>query len=514
MAIGTVLSAVRHAAVSIASSIKSQLMKPLELPRTEDWIADVKAVDLTEFAADVGSARDHEDYVWVMRHRAQVLTDVRALLQDGAKLLEHNGTSQSEDARKVRAAYARLRRARRDALQPILDQIEHTLPAVEGRLRQFPIDASLLAYGFMTLVGFVWLCGYYTAFEIEVVPLLRDIRDVFLIGATSGLMPVAIFAGLTAAAFRPFVRIRRIARLDTATREQVLTALEEARLLRSVGYWWLRCVLGLVVVANVSVLAGLYRQAHSTYDIAVIGDTSREEPMRVMGSIGGFLVTAPVDSSAPGITIVPIDDVKCLQRGNGTGACERPNDDADDDGAEDLATTISTALAVLRERDEWHTFVERAGQCRVVRTANPSYFFSPLFKDKDGELNEGQTKSLIRNNEGTLRGMIAAAGNGPRATINIIGFASGTASPARNSQLAAKRAQTVADALIRGIPTLRSCKVSPPAEGEDDPPRAETCPITIRAWGYGELPPLSWLGKQGDPSERVVMIAACSEDIR
>jgi hypothetical protein len=216
---------------------------------------------------------------------------------------------------------------------------------------------------------------------------------------------------------------------------------------------------------------------------------------------------------------VPIDDVKCLQRGSGTGACAHPVDDGGGD-TEKLANTISTALTILREKDEWHTFVERAGQCRVVRTSNPAYLFSPMFPDDSATLGVGLKESFVRLNGSDVLGMIDAAKSPPALappaltpSLNVIGFASGTSHPARNSQLAAQRARVIATALIEGVPALRSCKVSPPEDGKAVA-RAPTCPIDIRAWGYGELPPLSWIGKQGDPSERVVLIAACRDDIR
>jgi hypothetical protein len=236
-----------------------------------------------------------------------------------------------------------------------------------------------------------------------------------------------------------------------------------------------------------------------------------------MGAIGGFLVTAPAASAAPGITIVPIADVKCLQRGNGTGACSRPVNDGGGDTAK-LANTISTALAILREKDEWHTFVERAAQCRAVRTSNPAYLFSPAFPDDSATLGAGLKESFVRRNGYSVLGMIDAAtaesaAPAPTPSLNVIGFASGTSHPARNSQLATQRARIIAAALIEGVPALRACKVSPPENGKAVV-RAPNCPIDIRAWGYGELPPLSWIGKQGDPSERVVLIAACRDDIR
>lgn len=512
------LSAVWQQAVSMASSLSSHLRKSVGSSSPSDWIKKANKADLSRLSSEIRSARNHDDYEWILTHRAAVLDPIHDLLAEGSNLLNRNGTLTADEANELRDAYAQLRRKRREALQPILQQIEQTLPFVEGRLRQFPIDTSLLAYGFMTLVGFVWLCGYYTALGVEVVPLLRDIRDVFLIGATSGLMPVALFAGLTAAAFYPFRKLRHLARLDTATSAQLLMAFQQARLLRSFSYWSWRCVMGLLIVANVSVLAGLYSQAHSTYDIAVIGESSREEPIRVLGSIGGFLVTAPAEGIDPSeITIVPVDDVKCLRRGAGSGACTRLEEDPGDDAGQDpndLAITISTALAVLREKDEWHTLVERVGQCRPVRTTNPGYLVSPVFGDDSAELTSTTKDSFVRSIENDLLRMVRAAteGTGSGASINIIGFASGTSYPARNSQLASQRARTIADA-IRGIPALSSCKISPPADGKAGA-RAATCPIDIRAWGYGELPPLNWIGKQGDPSERIVLIAACREDIR
>jgi hypothetical protein len=158
--------------------------------------------------------------------------------------------------------------------------------------------------------------------------------------------------------------------------------------------------------------------------------------------------------------------------------------------------------------------VERVGQCRPVRTTNPGYLVSPVFGDDSAELTSTTKDSFVRSIENDLLRMVRAAteGTGSGASINIIGFASGTSYPARNSQLASQRARTIADA-IRGIPALSSCKISPPADGKAGA-RAATCPIDIRAWGYGELPPLNWIGKQGDPSERIVLIAACREDIR
>jgi hypothetical protein len=45
------------------------------------------------------------------------------------------------------------------------------------------------------------------------------------------------------------------------------------------------------------------------------------------------------------------------------------------------------------------------------------------------------------------------------------------------------------------------------------PERADgRCPIGFQRHGMGEMPKFKWAGTQGDPSEQIVLIAACNND--
>ena len=97
----------------------------------------------------------------------------------------------------------------------------------------------------------------------------------------------------------------------------------------------------------------------------------------------------------------------------------------------------------------------------------------------------------------------AAASKSKGASLHFFGFASGTALPELNNELGGKRAAYIADLLINHADELKGkCSVSPSKP-------AEACPVEIQIHAIGEMPNFNWAGTQGDPTEQVVLIAAC-----
>jgi hypothetical protein len=508
---------------------------PAEAAQRGAWFSEIRVIQNRLSALTPSTQRPNDpnpdDLHRYLRDGAEPLRLSREKLIEGPpKRLDKSETQAA--AEEIEA----LEKARLKALRPADEWLASNIPR-PWDLFDSALEASGLAYGVVSFVGVLWMSGYYGALDFDVFPLLHDLEDLVLVGVANSLAPALALPVIAMLAFWHVSACRSAASDPLAAKEAVESAIKTAGKMVEPRYWASRTVAifcGIVLVAVVAG-GGPLKLKPESYVILVEEGSASPEPVRVLGSVGDFLVLerSGTGSDVGTIAAVPIAEVDCLRRGADKSVCEVIKSPTPKCRAGACSATVPTDVPT----HDW-SWLQQTAQCRLE--GHP--WVSPPFKDDSGtdfESSGAYAEWWLRAHEcgssaddcapSSLKRFLSRAGqvftgaNDP--SVNVIGLASGTSYPAENAEIARQRAITVAN-LVKSVLSDRQACVRPVerpgtagrSETPEDKERrrkqsSEPCDLPIRALGYGEMPRLEFLGKRGDPSERVVLVAICSDDI-
>jgi len=459
------------------------------------------------------------------RHAA-VLDEITALDRERARVLT---VLPAGSRAAVERARTQLHLTRDRALERVHMLLERAVPDLRLKLADSPVQAGSSAIAVLSVVGLTWLCGYYGTVGVEFMPFLRSLDDVALIGFTSGAVPLILFVALVVLALMRVARARDAARRASAHAWEISSALRTARQLHRYPFWISRAIAALFLVLGSSMFAGFHPRLHPLLTVSANDVIFSSEQFRTLGGVGDFVVLRGESSGR--IATIPADKLTCLStrtpglsptsgsdtEDEETPLCKTRSDERGTD-PEIIANTITAVMNLLDERDTWRAFVQEAAQCHVIAPVGPFPLLSPAFEDNQGKQFDlrhyahvlrrepynkecvdlrSQTDAQIRDCvQRTLRIKLAEWQKmktaGEHFILNFIGFASGTKDPSYNEDLAKQRADSIVKLVCEG---------------------SAVCGTQVRTKSYSEMPYLPWLARQGDWSERTVLIAACDEDI-
>lgn len=490
------------------------------------------------------------------RQREKAISEVRtayALLPGESGNL---GVALGGVYRRLSKAREELQNKRLQALSGADKVLERATPDVLEQLSRLPFQASTLAYALASLIAVIWSCGYYGIIGVQVWPLLKSLEDVLLIGFTSGLLPFLAFLALAAAALWTLYRTRSVIRDPKAGAVAIARALRIAQQVREPRYWVRRTQILMLWVWALSAVAGVLtgldylplvpKKTMMTKHSSGVPSS----PVRIVGSVGSFGILMD-GKYPPNNATIPMDSVLCIATSGWQGAeCKGSGTATDEKKVPPIEVVVSP---VTRENRDWQAFVERVAQCKPVESVSadrqgkePLLF--PAFRDKEWDrfdatyydewpskwpfggarywmearqpnqmrLEEAAAKAIT---EVVLRGFSSQENHNQKATrsLNVIGFASGTNSPAYNHWIAQKRAEYAACLIKKQLESRKEtvCIDGVPLDcGGSKASRSDKCDgLHLRWWGLGEMDDHTWVGRQGDVSERTVLIAACDKDI-
>lgn len=428
--------------------------------------------------------------------------------------------------------------ARTRALLPIDQALRDYLPDLRERLGALPLQASSLAVGVATLVGFVWLAGYYGMLGVAFIPLLSDIDDIALIGFTSGIVPLAAFVSMVAASLVQIETARSAVRSHESARA-IARALITARDVRRMWFWSARTIMCLMLLVLISAAAAATLKLRPQYTLS-FSNGSEVANAALVGSIGDFVLISEGAGKIADrrIIAVPHEQFRCIgsRSKDRTSKDRTSKDPCVDEDKERVALPMPTHVTVINEdtvRHNWQAYVAREAECWVINPDDPAPLLSPVFRDNKGTefdttynglhstswpgsdvCSSEKSECAAKVFAGQVVQLIARlrADDARNPSLHLFAFASDTHFPQHNRNLAEIRAHRILELLKEHAPELKGCEISPDHERPGRP--RSGCPVSVHAHAIGQMPDVLWAGVQGDASRRVVMAAACEANVR
>lgn len=438
------------------------------------------------------------------------------------------------------AALFEMRDRRQKLLNGITSRLDTHVPDIRVLLKEFPIEASSIAFLALLVVGSVWACGSYGVRGIAVLPLIRDLEDLAMIGFGAGLVPFTLFALMVILVLHTARTARKAADDDDASAALLLNVITRGEKLSMRAYWCPRAVTTLLIVLLIGVAHGLLSKYLYIKSVVRTGELGVLK-LQIAGGIGSYIVG--IDESHTPV-IIPAGDIQCMEAGSDESACK-----ASAKSRSTAATPISLTIKGDAVEQTWTSFAKRVGQCEVVSGANSEAgdagkiiskdgasvqeagkdsrpLLSPTFADNDGAnldssyydrwpakwpFENGRSERKNRKLESAADELSAVLikyipPDPTGFSVNLVGFASGTGDPSANQILAQKRANRIAGML--SFPGRRICSVD--ARGK---PLDSTDCLQIRPLIVGEMFPNIDFGLQGEASNRRVLLFVCKADL-
>jgi hypothetical protein len=549
----TVVALVAIAYIGVVAKSRSLFNR-----RSERW-----QVDVDQCVESLGPARaayidvpsralQLTEYIHCTLLRREPLDRAVALIETGKRLLLESRLAhfplpewlkrRLPASRDPQHAYDSLQRklqdlisARAQALEPVDAALRSHLPDLRERLGALPIQASTLGIGVLTLLGFIWLSGYYGVLGVAFMPLLNDVNDIALIGLTSGLMPLAAFASMVAASLIRIETARSAAR-SYANATRIARALITARDARRIKFWAWRAIPCFCLLFLISLAAAATLKLRLEYTLS-FADSQQAAKAVLVGSIGDFVLIgerlSTTRASIGRIIAIPRERLRCMRSGGADG----PELDACiSNGEQQGAAPLPTQVTVINEdtvRHSWQAYVTREAECLVINPDDRVPLLSPVFRDGSGNDFDlayyqvhpttwpyPQTCAPSESEECAVRAMAGnvtqlmariKADGAYEPSLHLFAFASDTHFPEHNRLLADARAKRIAELLRDHVRELKDCEI---AASWQRPGRLRGgCPVSIHTHAVGQMPDFLWAGVQGDASKRVVMAAACKANV-
>lgn len=451
-----------------------------------------------------------------------------------------------------------LQQARLTALSAPRELLERATPDIRERLSGLPLQVPALAYALASLIAVVWICGYYGVIGMRVWPFLRSFDDVLLIGFTSGLLPFLAFLFVAFLAMWTLNRTRSGINDPKAGANAIARALRTAQHILKPQFWIRRALIIFALLWSASVIAGLLivQVALNEKIIATKNGSVAGGPVSIVGAVGQFAVLT--DGKVRQSLAIPMESVTCIKtpKWPEEKACKQSSDEEPPVTMQPVEVRVSP---VKLEDGDWQLFVKRVAQCNVVKDvkaddSDDQPLLLPAFRDDEKNVFDKEYydrwpskwpfggsqywKNSHHHDQRALWAQVAESTvrkveewvnnnnenkNRKTNSLNVIGFASGTNTPAYNQRIAVERAMYAACQITKqlkskNIPVCSSrlvcndscsdCTDSRQAKGD----APEAC-LDIRFWGFGEMQDHTWMGRQGDVSERTVLVAACDKDM-
>lgn len=445
---------------------------------------------------------------------------------------------------------------REESLLPVLREIELFLPNVFDKCKGRIWNTTTVIYAVISVIGFVYVSGFLAYLGLPLRSVLRSGSDLLLIGFLGGSAPIGLFAAYIGYEYMRVRRSTTAARGDHATVEIIVHVLAQMEDMHAVEYWAWRCVVAFLVAGNVAVLMAFGESRYGgKYMVTFDGGPTIEA--RMLGGIGEFTFlgaqkVAENHWDRYRVVVVPSDLIKCITVPRGGAASVHGSDcrPARANGATGImeAGTVEPPKQPV-ERDAWEAFIQKVAHCnpQPISVGDREYLVSPVFKNGNGSefslayYDTHKYEECRKWNDGVVEGdpkkcwrtelskFYEAVRRDEKRdkwktswTINFIGFASSTADPPFDELVSTERAQTVMTEMLREIPEdanafNKNCvryAFNEKLDARGAPVKCQSAEYPVyQAWGVREMPSFLWLGRHGDATQRVVMVAACDRNI-
>jgi hypothetical protein len=435
----------------------------------------------------------------------------------------------------LKNALDELHEARLSALVGVDQYIETFVPDVATILKESPIAVPSVAAVVLTLVGMTWACGYYSMLGVSALPLLRSIAEISLVGIGAGIVPIGLFLFFAYRTINTALKAKHAARSELSGTQSIFAALDIGEKIQDASYWMplAQCAFLLAFAVSVAygTAVGLYPGTFFARATIVAEGMNGQPTLNIVGGLGRYVVGMSANKEA---IAIPAEAIKCLAYASSLpGGASEPTCAPKPESKAVANVTVSVKPQELDQN--WQAFVQRVARCNVDRSfargVEELPFLFPRFEDDQTELvdssyyetwpwkwpAEAGTWPQARAHPADTaakklahiiaHSAIAKNDGSNRRSINVIGFASGTNTASHNDRVARARADFVARLLGSAIhgAGMSVCLI--------DTAVANPSCVEMRPLSGGEMPDFPWAGRQGEVSQRTVLIAACSSDV-